>query len=102
MSGDLVKFLAERYAEEWTAARNRELAQGLDESHATRDVDAKRQILAWHAAECTCSWCDADGDDLPGPDQSGYGCPTLLILAGVYRGHPDYDAAWAQHGLGIS
>jgi hypothetical protein len=41
----LVAFLRARYAEEWAAARDRELAQGLDESPATRDVDAKRRIL---------------------------------------------------------
>ena len=42
---DLVKLLAERYAEEWSAARDLELIAGLDTSRATRDVDAKREIL---------------------------------------------------------
>ena len=40
-----MKFLAERYAEEWSAARDLELLAGLDTSRATRDVDVKREIL---------------------------------------------------------
>lgn len=40
-----MKLLAERYAEEWSAARDLELIAGLDTSRATRDVDAKREIL---------------------------------------------------------
>lgn len=41
----LVEFLAARYAEDWGTARDRELAEGLVESRATRDVDAKREML---------------------------------------------------------
>jgi hypothetical protein len=91
---DLTEFLAARFAEDWSAARDRELALGLDESRATRDVDAKRDILRWHAAQCTCSWCTADGDDL---DETGFApaCPTLCFLAAIYSDHPDYRPEWS-------
>ena len=45
-----IPFLTVRLAEDWAVACDLELAAGLDESRATREVDAKREILHWHAA----------------------------------------------------
>ena len=81
MSGydkELVAFLAARYAEEWSAARDRELAVGADASRATRDVEAKRRILVFVAS-------------IPQPEVSG---PVLGWLAEVYIDHPGYHPEW--------
>ncbi len=75
---DLVSFLTARYAEDWGAARDRELAEGVDTSRATRDVDAKRAILAEIAT--LESWTEQDS--------------LLRILTAVYSDHPDYDPEW--------
>jgi hypothetical protein len=65
-----------------------------DPARVLRDVGAKRRIVAWHESECTCTWCDEEGDDLPGPDVTGYGCPTLLMIAAIWSDHPDYRQEW--------
>ena len=73
-----------------------------------REVDAKRKILALHAALepefrpgrpplLRCSVClsqrdgwqeDWHGDDWP--------CPTVVALAAVYSDHHDYDHDWTH------
>lgn len=65
-----------------------------DPAHALRQIRATREIVRWHAAECTCSWCTADGEDLDEPDFAP-ACPTLCFLAAIYRDHPDYRQEWA-------
>jgi hypothetical protein len=110
VSDDLVTFLAARYAEEYRAASDRDLAAGgLGESHATRDIDAKREILALHKltvtkaeqarfdsytgapiperyeGECEmCGWFD--------PEQGG--CLTVRLLGSPFCDHPGYQPAW--------
>jgi hypothetical protein len=87
----LVAFLTARYAEEWAEARDRELAAGLNESRATREVEAKRAILR------RCSAHMNEMDEYP----NGLVSPrallarqTLMDLAAVYSDHPDYDPDW--------
>lgn len=58
-----------------------------------REIKAMREILRWHDAECTCSWCTADGDDLEEPDFAP-ACPTLCFLAAIWSDHPDYEEQW--------
>ena len=77
MMTGLIAFLAARYAEEWAVARDRELASGLHESRETRDVDAKREILALYG--------HMGGADL---------WHVVHILGTVYSNRPDYDPAW--------
>jgi hypothetical protein len=77
-ASELAGFLAARYAEDWGSARDRELAAGLDESRATRDIDAKREILLL----CETETAETGGRPL-----------ALRIqrhLASVYSDHPDY------------
>jgi hypothetical protein len=90
MSG-LTAFLAGRYAEEWSAARDQELMAGLDESRATRDVDAKREILRR---------CAVHMDE---PDQwpNGLVSPRAVLarqvimnLGATYDDHPSYQPEW--------
>jgi hypothetical protein len=92
----LVKFLAERFAEDWSAARDRELVARLDTSRETRDIDAKRAILA--------RYIESARGELP-EWQAGRELlvAATAILAGVlrdfgsvYSDHPDYDASWAS------
>lgn len=70
----------------------------LESGRAWRDIAAKRRILAWHKAECTCTWCDEEGNELPEPDVTGYGCPTLLMLAAIWSDHADYNLNWSTDG----
>lgn len=84
--GGLAAFLAARYADEWAASRDYELRAGLGESRATRDVDAKREILAQYARAL---------EKAPGnlPLIS-----TLIRLmraqAAIWCDHPDYRPEW--------
>jgi hypothetical protein len=74
----LIAFLSARYAEDWSAARDLELASGLNGSRGTRDVDGKRRILVFLGS-------------IPLPEVSG---PVLGWLASVYSDHPDFDPEW--------
>lgn len=91
---DLVQFLAERYAEEWQAARDRELVTGLDASRETRDIDSKRNLLSLAEA--------VEGLEqlmLGGVLGTGVKPRTAEAirreLGRPYSDHPDYDASWA-------
>lgn len=106
LTSDLIAFLAARYAEDWSAARDRELMAGLEDSRATRDVDAKRAIAALHKIDT--AYLDSRGDDgrpvrVPevtcyccgwASDVEGSGCATLRHLAAIYSDHPDYQQEW--------
>ena len=93
-----VAFLAARYAEEWSAARDRELVAGLDTSRATRDVDAKRALLALYEEfraesdrQCNDPVMRHGGRVGPGI----YAATNVLHaavrqFAAVYEDHPDY------------
>jgi hypothetical protein len=91
---DLIAFLMARYAEDWSAAR--ELVDGLDESRATREVEAKRAILD------ACEWVTArkaDGGGIETDYQFRSGQVNALetavqTLAAVYSDHPDYRQEW--------
>ncbi len=97
---DLIAFLAARLAEAWSAARDRELAAGLDESAGTRMIDAFRAILDRHMPHETafggpaCDWCSEDVDDRPQLAKERWPCPDVLSLAAVWSGHPDYRQEW--------
>lgn len=84
---DMMTFVLQRFAEDWSAARDRELAEGLNESRATRDIDAKRAILA-------------ELDRLGTSHEPGAARVRLAHdvalrhFASVYRDHADYQAAW--------
>jgi hypothetical protein len=104
MSGEarLIAFLAARYAEDWTAARDRELAVGLDESRATRDVDAKREILDLYAS--TVALVQEPPVLTEGPYAGKINArdyeqalrelavlrPVILAQARVYSNHPEW------------
>lgn len=74
-------------------------------SRVLADVAAKRAILALHPPETVEQFdgtevnleppfrCDICWDPLSG-DSAEWPCPTLLVLAGVYADHPDFDPAW--------
>lgn len=95
---EIAAFSAARLAEDWSEARDRELAAGLDESRDTRRVDALRNILAAHAGE---HHCHPDPQD---PDwvvyEGGqrvvrtYPCGHARAVAAVWSDHPAYDEAW--------
>ena len=100
----MVAFLVARYAEDWSAARDRELALGLNESRATRDIDAKREIITitfrcaetidgeWgcghRAGEIAASLCEYIERDDPGV------LGIIHHLTTVYSDHPDYRPEW--------
>jgi len=79
----LIEFLAARYAEDWGAARDRELAEGLHESRATRDVDAKRAILN-RCVKALTLWPDVSHRELT------HAGATLRDLGSVYSDHASY------------
>jgi hypothetical protein len=114
MSGvmdELVSFLAARYADEWAAARDRELRAGLDESHGTREVEAKRAILALYVDTAQVvqraedqlrlvmsppAGSVANRDYLDGGRELAVLKVVIRYLGGVYSDHPDYDPSWAS------
>lgn len=82
-----IEFLAARYAEDWSAARDRELAAGLDESRETRDIDAKRAILAMLADDEAA--LDRGYTELTRGSQLAL-LGVVRHLTAVYSDHPDY------------
>ena len=83
----LVAFATVRLAEAWSAARDRELAFGLDESFETRAVDALRAILLEHADVHDC------GD--PRSWQFEYvGCRDARAIAAIWDDHERYREDW--------
>jgi len=89
---DLTAFLAARLAEAWSAARDRELAAGLDESPETRMIDACRAILDL----CATVISDDEGHEYWSDGWAGLTVAqrTMRQLAAVYSGHPDYRPEW--------
>lgn len=94
----LTEFLAARLAEDWSAARDRELAAGLRESRGTRDVDAKRAILA-----LCVRVIEEDADEAGNPRGYSDGWSglrvvqdTLRQMGAVYSDHPDYQQLTAD------
>jgi Family of unknown function (DUF6221) len=99
----LIAFLTARYAEDWTAARDREMAAGLDESRATRDVDTKREILDLYVS--TLALVQKPLVLTEGPYAGKINArdyeqalrelavlrPVILAQASVYSDHADYD-----------
>lgn len=81
----LVVFLMARYAEDWGTARDRELAEGLDESRATRDVDAKREMLTAYLTLST--------DNYRGDGWAAF-LYAMQSQAAAYSDHPDYRPEW--------
>ena len=63
-------------------------------ARALRDVEAKRQMIRLHddGEEHACIEHDADWGSMTGLRTD---CPTLLLLAAPFSGHPDYDPTWA-------
>ena len=96
----LAAFLAARYADTWAATRDRELRAGLAGSYGTRDISAKREILAM--------WLEGDGYDLPAGVHEGRDDPERLRDEGIkdtlesvvrqlateFSDHPDYRPEW--------
>ena len=70
-----------------------------DPARVLRQIEAKRELLALHAAE----WIDtgdADGNDRSGYfcaecDGKTFPCRTLRLLAAVYADRPGYQEGWA-------
>jgi hypothetical protein len=99
----ITEFIDARAAGAWSAARDRELLAGLDESRGTRGADAMRAILAEHrpvpagyrgagilAGEVGCATCHV-GEDGTDP---AYPCATVRHLAAIDRDHPEFDPSW--------
>jgi hypothetical protein len=99
-SPTVTEFLAARYAEDWSTARDRELAAGLDTSRETRDIDAKRAILALHPPrkmDCwqVCTRCRPIDPEHPHDSTTElWPCQTLRVLTAVYSDHPEFDKGW--------
>ena len=92
-------FLAARLAEDWRKARDDELAQGLDESRATRDINAKREILARHSGPHMCPEPQDDEWVLFAAGERVvrvYPCGDVRDLLAIYSDHPGYDQAWKR------
>jgi hypothetical protein len=118
MADDLTAFLTARLDEDETTAKDtlRALAWMIDNNvqppiaastagekvtrmgRLLREVEAKRAILAEHAAlgEGYCPRCSQDEEQplpvgwwVPAP------CPTMRALAGIWSDHPDYHQEWA-------
>jgi hypothetical protein len=101
VTDEMVKFLAERYAEEWGAARDRELVAGLHESRETRDADAKRNRLALMGD------AHAEMDKLLADKHAGVADQAMAIGrargatvavkydVAIYSDHPDFKPEWA-------
>jgi Family of unknown function (DUF6221) len=85
----LITFLAARLAEAWSAARDRELAAGLDESAETRMVDALRAIVN------RCAEAIRDQGIWGEDGQAALAEDVLRHLASVRNDHPDYRQEWA-------
>ena len=98
MIKEMVTFLVARYAEDWGAARDRELAAGLNESRATRDIDAKRYLITFaleNAAQIDGEWGDGhEAAEIASGQCEDHGMKAankvLGPLAAVYSDHPDY------------
>ena len=85
----------QQYAEALLTAGPRDVSGLVSLSRQmSREVEAVREIVRWHEAECTCSWCTADGEELDEPDFAP-ACPTLSLLAAIWNDHPDYQQEWA-------
>jgi hypothetical protein len=85
-----------------------------DPARVLREVAAKRKIVAWHSSQHNvggtvwdpaAQFCSTCGDQCTHVGEArceacGYddGCPTVLLLASVYDGHPDYEQAWRVDG----
>jgi hypothetical protein len=95
------RFLAARFAEEWAAGRDAELASGTLTRRATRAADAKRAVLARHSG---VHWCAEPQNTEWVIYQGGvrvvevYPCGDLRDLLGIYADHPESDPAWARPG----
>jgi len=105
MTGDLAAFLAARLDED-EAAVSVFFGRDFGPSRPSREIDAKRAILAEHVSTedlgapipAVCNRCTTDAiqirfisptECLPWP------CPTVRALAAVYSDHPDYRQEWA-------
>lgn len=97
-----IAFLTARFAEDWSAARDRELEQGLNESRGTRDTDAKRELIIFaleNAAQIDGEWGDGhDAAEIASGQCEDYGMKAanrvLGPLTAVYSDHPDYQQKW--------
>jgi Family of unknown function (DUF6221) len=87
MMADLVAFLHARLNEDETWGMDPECGYYQDPDRVLREVEAKRAILAEH--DVRHDPCDAHNASL-----ESIPCPTLELLAAVYRDHPDYDPTW--------
>lgn len=60
-----------------------------------REVEAKRRIIAEHAATLTIGFDDGSTESRTWCSRCGEkACPTLRLLAEVHADHPNYDETW--------
>ena len=65
-----------------------------DPARMLREVEAGRALLAEHEGECCVKgMCCGEVTDYFAAG-AGDPCPTLRILAAIWRGHPDYRQEW--------